>query len=300
MTGERAAIVIATLNRWLALELTLEALQRLEIPPGLQLTVRVVDNGSCDGSYQRLLAYARVEHRWPVEALQESAAGKSQALNRALDDLQADYVALIDDDIRVDPGWLRAALEHFRQCSCVGLRGPVRLSIPGPRPPWFTRRCEQLLGASGECETQPVVNLAGGNMVVRGPAVLKAGRFRSEMGPRAGSYRSGEDIEWSTRLSDLGLGLCFCSGVSCTHAYGPVYPSRWTLWQRQREYVRTELWWKWRTRGQRPPGSLGGELRGLLGALLRPQGKFEGFDYALELAQRVGRCQSRLAILRHG
>ena len=89
------------------------------------LTVIVLDNGSSDGS----AAYLR--ERWPhvrVVALPENV-GVAAALNRGLETVETELVALLNNDIELEPRWLEQLVAAARTPPRGGIR--VRASCCG-------------------------------------------------------------------------------------------------------------------------------------------------------------------------
>lgn len=284
-------VLIATRNRWPLLEACLKSLQAQELS-SVSVVVRVVDNGSTDGSDARLRAYAATSRSLPVEILSHPIPGKSRALNAGLQDLHCEVVAFTDDDMRMDPRWLSAIWEHFQNCSCAGLAGRVVVDLPEPSPSWFTEQCAELLGSTARRRpSDPVLALAGGNMAVRASKIRLIGGFREDMGPLGNRFGSAEDVEWSHRMVDRGETLCYCPQALNYHNVGSHRVTRRALWMRQFEFVRRETL-EGLSMSDRP--RLWREMRSLAGALIRRKREFSGFDYGLELAQRCGRLAALL------
>ena len=103
----RLTVVIPTWNRARLLEQCLASLagQRVTCP------VLVVDNGSADSTLEMLEArFPEVE----VLALEENQ-GFARAVNRGIVHSGSEYVALLNNDTEVDPGWVEAGLAAFEQ-----------------------------------------------------------------------------------------------------------------------------------------------------------------------------------------
>ena len=98
----------------------LESLLASEWPPEA-LDVVLVDNGSTDG------VAARVTTELPAVRVIDAGAnlGFGGGCNLALADLDGvDYVALINNDARVDPGWLPPLVEALESDPSVGAANP--------------------------------------------------------------------------------------------------------------------------------------------------------------------------------
>ncbi len=105
MTGgydPRLTVIIPTWNRARLLEHCLSSLARQRV----RCPVLVVDNGSTDSTREML------EDRFPgVEALAlEENQGFARAVNRGILHCSSEYVALLNNDTEVDPGWVEAGL----------------------------------------------------------------------------------------------------------------------------------------------------------------------------------------------
>ncbi len=101
----RLTVIIPTWNRARLLERCLSSLARQRV----SCPVLVVDNGSTDSSREML------ETRFPgveVLALEENQ-GFARAVNRGILHCSSDFVALLNNDTEVDPGWVEAGLAAF-------------------------------------------------------------------------------------------------------------------------------------------------------------------------------------------
>ncbi len=101
----RLTVIIPTWNRARLLEQCLLSLARQRVT----CPVLVVDNGSTDSTREML------EARFPgVEALAlEENQGFARAVNRGILHCSSEYVALLNNDTEVDPGWTEAGMAAF-------------------------------------------------------------------------------------------------------------------------------------------------------------------------------------------
>lgn len=110
-------------------DLTLECLRRLratEWPPG-QLTLVLVDNASTDD----VVAKARDEMPDVQVITSDRNLGFAGGCNLALRDLDdVDYVALVNSDVLVEPGWLAPLARVFRRNPTLGAALPKILFAP--------------------------------------------------------------------------------------------------------------------------------------------------------------------------
>jgi GT2 family glycosyltransferase len=178
----------------------------------------VVANACSDGTLDLLRARAArptEEGALPLRFLAEPRRGKSHALNLALAHLQAPLVAMVDDDHRVDAGYLEAVVaaaaahpeaELFcgrilpdwdgREPAWVHDTGPWRI-YPLPVPRFDQGDAPQVLPRGG-----PVPG--GGNLAFRRALVERVGTFADHLGPFGNNLAGGEDIDWVYRAQGAG------------------------------------------------------------------------------------------------
>lgn len=285
------SVLLATRDRAPSLKITLESLRRVTLPENVEVELVVVDNASTDGTKAEVEAFIASAPPLAVRYLYCARGGKSAALNLGLAEIGSDLVVFTDDDMSFDGNWLVAFVEHFREHQCAGARGKVLLAFEASEPAWMTPKAAVLLGATPvELEEGEVLTgMGGGNMVARLEASRATGPFREDLGPEARRTGYSEDTEWSQRLAQQGP-LLFCPSAVNYHRIPPSRARRGYVLRRQFEVVAVE----WALRLERGRFSsrwfeIGRELKGLLGALLRPKRRFEGIDLGLELAARAGR-----------
>ena len=97
----RVAVVIPS---WNGRELLASMLPTLDAQTYRDFRTLVVDNGSTDGTVEWL------QSEWPdVEVLALARnVGFAPAVNRGVAAGEEDYVALLNNDMELDPGWLEA------------------------------------------------------------------------------------------------------------------------------------------------------------------------------------------------
>jgi GT2 family glycosyltransferase len=231
-------VLICTHDRAELLQRVLDSLNAARRPAGgAQLLVGA--NNCSDGTHALLQAYAnRPGDCLPLRWLAVPAPGKSHALNEALPQVDTPLVALVDDDHRVDAGYLeaicRAAHDHPQadlfcgrilpdwdgsEPAWVHDAGPYRI-YPLPVP-----RFDQ--GDAG-CDLPPGGRAipGGGNLFLRTPWAAKIGDFATEMGPRGHDLGGAEDLDWVLRGLRLGARLRYVPEVVQLHY---VDTSRLTL-----------------------------------------------------------------------
>lgn len=112
-------VAVCTRGRPESLDLTLRSLARLNYPED-KLDVLVVDNAPDDDATERVAA------RFPrIRYVVEPRPGLDWARNRAIREARAAIVAYTDDDVEVDPWWVRALVRHFENPMVMCVTGLV-------------------------------------------------------------------------------------------------------------------------------------------------------------------------------
>ncbi len=124
-TTPSVTVIVATHDRPKLLDRCLRSLLAVDYPA---FDVVVVDNAPSSDATARLIAAAYADA--PVTYVVEPERGLAIAHNRGLDFVSGEVVAFTDDDVIVDPGWLRSLAVDFADddVACVtGLILPIRL-----------------------------------------------------------------------------------------------------------------------------------------------------------------------------
>lgn len=120
------SVVVVTHNN---IDLTRACLESLELHSDYpSLEVVVVDNASSDGSLELLREWAAAA---PGRRLLPNPdnRGFAAANNQGLAAARGDYLALLNNDTYVTPGWVRTLMNHLRRDPSIGLIGPVTNGI---------------------------------------------------------------------------------------------------------------------------------------------------------------------------
>ncbi len=176
------SIVIPTHNKKAELRRCLEAVLAQQFDG--EFEVLVCDDGSSDGTADRLEAWRRREPR--LRYLRQSPRGPAAARNLGIRQARAPLIAMTDDDAVPDPRWLQRLAEAARQPGVAGVEGRVTAGRP-----------------LGPCETAPV-NETGGvyltcNALYRRDALVRAGGFDERF-----PFPAFEDCDLAARIRELG------------------------------------------------------------------------------------------------
>ncbi len=238
-----ATVLVCTFNRARRLGEALDSLVRTDAA-SLTWEVIVVDNNSTDET--RAAVLSRID-AYPVRLryLFEPHQGKSFALNTGLAASAGTVVAFTDDDVRVTPGWLRAACEPILQDRGVDYTGgPVLPIWGGPQPSWLDSSRSDLWG------TLAILNYGrepfifeerrriplGANMAVRRSLIEQIGGFDPALGRRGESLLGQEQAEFFCRTRASGARGMYVPTMALEH-HVPTY-------RLTRDYFRR--WWFWK------------------------------------------------------
>jgi glycosyltransferase involved in cell wall biosynthesis len=202
-------VILCTYNRCQDLTGALESIARSQMPNSVAWEVLVVDNNSTDGTRAVVEDFCR---RYPgrFRYLFEPRPGKSYALNAGIDSATGEILAFVDDDVTVEPRWLRNLTGDLQSGEWAGAGGRILPASAFTPPRWFSwEHCAGTLCAyfdmgdqAGELDLDHLPY--GANMAFRKDAFKKYGGFRLDLGPRPHSQLRSEDVELARRLLKAG------------------------------------------------------------------------------------------------
>lgn len=239
----RGTILICTYNRASLLGPTLDSVAALTSPPDVDWDVLVVDNNSTDET-RTVVERRQAAFPVPLRYLFEPQQGKSNALNTGMRRTRADVILFTDDDVRIPPGWLAAAMAPLRARADIDYTGgPVR-PMWGAAPPSWLDPSGNLGGtiAVKDHGTEPFVfedrlkTPLGVNMAVRRSLIERIGGFRPDLGRKGGSLLGQEQAEFFYRSREAGARGLYVPDMVLDH---DVPASRLTF-----NYFRR--WWYWK------------------------------------------------------
>ena len=204
----RFSVIIATYNRAEELVKTIESLKKLESTKPWE--VIIVDNNSRDTTRDVVLK-AVDSFPVPLHYLLEKEQGRSAALNAGIRAAKGEILAITDDDVRVDPLWLRNAEKALERLECDYVGGKALPIWSGKIPNWMPNRGGKHWGVIALLDygPEPVefgerVPL-GVNMVFRRECFERAGLWDNSIGRKAGTLLGQEVREWTQRARAAGL-----------------------------------------------------------------------------------------------
>lgn len=223
----RAGITLAVLN-YNGRELLERTLSSVVGQRGAEASVLVLDNGSSDDSRRYL------EREWPQVrvVVLEHNVGVAAALNRCVQEAQTEYVALLNNDVELDPGWLENLLAPLED-------DPAVVSASGKMLRWDRRDVIDTAGDtmrwSGAVVNRGRGELDRGQYDIAGPvlsacagAALYRRRAFEEVGPFDEDFWSYlEDVDWGFRALLAGFQSRYEPGALAFHMGGATTGREW-------------------------------------------------------------------------
>lgn len=222
----RLSLIIATYNRAASLLVALESVVRQDAPLDEWECV-VVNNNSKDDTSDRFAAFAARYPHVRMRMVVETRQGLSHARNRGIAETVGEYVAIIDDDERINPGFVSAYIDFFdRHPDVAAAGGRIIPDYPSGRPAWMSRYVEQPIANPidlGDCERPfPSGRIpGGGNMALRRAAFERYGCFDPNLGRVGGRLIGGEESDLFERLARAGESVWYVPGAVMWHIIPP-------------------------------------------------------------------------------
>jgi GT2 family glycosyltransferase len=220
-------IAVCTRDRTPDLALCLDALSHLDYPA---LDILVVDNAPSSDATEELV---RTNYQ-NVRYAREPRPGLSWARNRAIVEARGEIIAYTDDDVVVDPGWVKALVNVFAESSevmavtgyVVAYELETEAQIIFEQAYRFGRGFEsKLVRADQKSVTQygTTANLGtGANMAYRRSLFDQIGYFDPALG--AGTITTGgEDLEMFFRVLQEGYTLVYEPNALVRHRHRRDY-----------------------------------------------------------------------------
>lgn len=232
------SVIIATYNRAGDLAETLRSISKLS--PRAAWEVIVVDNNSNDHTKDVVMEAAG----WfPVELryIFEKEQGRCAAMNAGIRASRGEIIVTTDDDVRVEPDWLDAALSALDDLGCDYVGGKVLPIWGGARPHWLPNKGGRHWAVIALLDYGPdPIEFGrqvpiGVNMAFRREAFARAGLWDNRVGRKAGTLLGQEVREWGLRAKAAGLRGFYAPGMIVHH----IIPSD----RLEKRYFRRWFYW---------------------------------------------------------
>jgi hypothetical protein len=219
-------------------------LNKARRPRDWTIDVLVAANACNDGTHTLLDRYVEDTaspgahgSRLPLRWVAEPRMGKSHALNCSIPLLNSTWVAFVDDDHRVDVGYLESicrATETYSEADIIC--GRILPDWDGSEPVWVhdegSYRIYPLpvprydLGEQPLASPHQITTPGGGNLVLRTALFDRVGDFSTDYGPIGRGLGGAEDHEWVLRAIAAGARVQYVPDIVQYHF---VDPARLTL-----------------------------------------------------------------------
>jgi glycosyltransferase involved in cell wall biosynthesis len=239
MSDPLFTVVICTYNRAKLLAGALETVcaQTLEAS---RYEVLVVDNNSTDETATVVAEAGRGDT--VVRYVFEPRQGLSFARNCGYRAARGEYVAYLDDDCKVPPGWLATAEQVIASARHAIFGGPYFAFYDTAKPKWF--RDEYGSHVQGEISRALTDQeyLDGANMFIRRALLRDQGGFSPEFGMTGRGLGYGEEVRFQRRLREMHPDVSIYYEPRL-YVYHLVSPQKMTLgWKLRQMFVIGRDW----------------------------------------------------------
>jgi GT2 family glycosyltransferase/glycosyltransferase involved in cell wall biosynthesis len=212
----RVSVIVVTYNN---LELTRLCLASIEEHSQYEnLEVIVIDNASSDGSKGFLESWASVGGNRKL-ILNETNRGFAAANNQGMNAATGDFLALLNNDAYVTPGWVRSLVNHLKRDKTIGLIGPITNNIGNEAKVDITYAdMSEMLVKSAAYTRRHVGQLYPLRTAAFFCVMMKRGTFE-RIGPLDEAFGRGffEDDDYCRRVEQLGLRIVCTEDVFVHH-----------------------------------------------------------------------------------
>ena len=222
----RLSLIIPTHNRSERLIAALESVIRQDLPAADWECV-VVSNNSTDDTVARFGDFAARYPGLNLRLVTEDGPGVSYARNRGIAETSAPLLVFIDDDERINPGFLRAYADFFdAHPDAVVAGGRIIAEYPTGRPDWLSKYTEMPIANPMDfgdaVRPFPAGRVpGGGNMAFRRSAALRYGGFDPSLGRVGRMLIGGEENDFFERLMRGGETCWYVPGAVMWHIIPP-------------------------------------------------------------------------------
>ncbi|MBX3404014.1 MAG: glycosyltransferase [Phycisphaeraceae bacterium] len=220
----KVSILIPTHNRAALLRRTLDSVSRQRIPPGSECECVVVAN-ACTDDTESVVAELGAAFPMPLRCTAEPRPGLGAARNRAVREAAGDVLALIDDDVDLDQGWLEALASGAAAGGADLFAGRITLWWEAvPRPTWLTPGMEMLLSCLNR-GPEPIdlarPDVIGANFAFTRHAYECCGPFREDIDRIGSALLGGGETYFARAAQRRGMRIRYLPGMFVRHWVAP-------------------------------------------------------------------------------
>lgn len=217
----KLSIVVATYNRAASLLRLLDSIAAMDAPRN-DWECLVVNNNCTDSTEEDFKTFAAVHQDMNLRMVECSEQGLSAARNCGIKESKGEFIAFVDDDETVVPGFAGAYLRFFGESSAFVAGGSVEVVYESARPRWMSKYLEQMIAnpidLPADTRRFPRTMIpAGGNMAFNRHAFSLHGMFKTSLGRKGKSLIGGEETEMFSRIRTIGEGLYYVADARIFH-----------------------------------------------------------------------------------
>ena len=221
----KLSILIPTHDRSDVLAQTLESLRAVRVPAGADVELVVVAN-ACTDRTEAVVAEAAPSMPLPTRCVAEPTVGLNAARNRCVREAAGGILAMLDDDVWVEPGWLEGLLHVYETRPAQLVGGKVTLWWQAvQRPQWMSDPVEELLTRKdhgGEVkELSAGHDAVGANFSFRREVYDALGGFTAGLDRTGKSLLAAGEYDFISRALGNGFRLFYAPGAAVRHWVAP-------------------------------------------------------------------------------
>ena len=173
----------------------------------------VIDNDATGSARLEVANWQASNPRPAIHYAIEEEQNISLARNRSVSKARGEWVAFVDDDESVSPGWLASYWKMTENSPADGYFGPVLPAADGPVPEWFDVDAFLARARPQDGNIVDASHTRTTNAFIRRELLLGE-RFDPDFG-----ISGGGDFELFGRLIDRGAEFRWCDGAQSTEFY---------------------------------------------------------------------------------
>jgi len=218
------SIAICTFNRAGYLRDTLNDLA-LQTEDPRRFEILVINNNSTDSTESVCSAFANKRDHLQFKMVTEEKQGLSHARNRAFREAESSLILYIDDDVHLEPDFVKQALHSIHempQLKCSG--GRIYVSFDDADPDWIPSELMPMFGLhdlGDNIKPYPGSNFPrGGNMIIHKELFEKAGLFDPDLGRTGDRMMGSEEKAFFDKARKEGYTPWYLPGITLWHRIG--------------------------------------------------------------------------------
>jgi glycosyltransferase involved in cell wall biosynthesis len=224
MGATGVSILIPTHNRGAMLDRTLDSIAAARVPAGVAVELVVVANACTDDTVARVRARA-AGMPFSTRCVEEPVVGLGAARNACVKHSSKAVCALLDDDVRVNAGWLEALVGMYEDQNVAIVAGRTVLWWEAvARPSWLTPLLEMSLSSIdlGEKALElHAPDAVGANVSFRREVYDAVGPFRTDLDRVGVQLLGGGETYFVREAMKKGYRLWYSPGARVEHWVAP-------------------------------------------------------------------------------